>query len=332
MRERKKRFTPKAGNIRDSDPNRTQPIPSGSTGNIINSGIITHPPFSSDLQSCQGHHVYNLLQRRFDTYRYSSCSISTILRTHTDHEKSRQDLQYPARPMADMGTSLNSPRPVMCHNDIISHFPGREASVPLKITSSPVENVCAWQPRWPEMPSKQVIISHYFRSNIIYTLNMTPLSIPLPTGRSLREHKIRNWRLRKHITTLRIKITMQLEYGQGKRPLDLVLSHSECSFNFMNTDTISVKIDQDSNFIKDSLVFTLSTLMYIREYKYQTDYNGFNSSLVVINLFAPLTALQTTLSDSYRETRTHNSFPPFVTRRIGFFTWSQQMPDICKTV
>ena len=260
MRERKKGFTPKAGNIRDSDPNRTQPIPSGSTGNIINSGIITNPPFSSDLQSCQGHHVYNLLQGRFDTYRYSSCSISTILRTHSNHEKSRQDLQYPARPMADMGTSLNSPRPVMCHIDIISHFPGREVSVPLEITSSPVENVCAWQPRRPEMPIKQVIIYHYFWSNILFTLNMTPLSTSLPTGRSLREHKIRDWRLRKHITTLRIKITMQPAYGQGKRHLVLVLSHSECSFNFMNTDTISVKIDQDSNFIRDSLVFTLSTL------------------------------------------------------------------------
>ena len=77
----------------------------------------------------------------------------------------------------------------------------------------------------------------------------------------------------------------------------------------MNTDTISVKIDHDINFINGSLVFTLSTLMYIGEYNYQMDFNEFNSSLVVINLFAPLTALQTTLSDSYRETRTGLTIP-----------------------
>lgn len=68
MRERKKRFAPRPGNIRDSDPNRTQPLPSdntGNSGNIENYGIIIHPAFHTDLQSCKGHHVCNLLQRQF---------------------------------------------------------------------------------------------------------------------------------------------------------------------------------------------------------------------------------------------------------------------------
>ena len=44
--------------------------------------------------------------------------------------------------------------------------------------------------------------------------------------------------------------------------------------------------------------------MYSKEYNYPMNYNEVNSSVLVDILFSPLTALQTTMSEYRRETRT----------------------------
>lgn len=181
--------------------------------------------------------------------------MSTMSRTYFTQRKSRLDYHYLDRPKVDMGTSLTCPEPDNCHINFNSHFSGREASVSLEITSSPVENVCAWQPRWPEMPSKQVIILQQPSIDTFYTLSTFSSSLPFPTGRCPNEHKIRIWWLRQVISSSRIKIPKLPENVSRQQSLISVLSHARYnnySYDLKNTDATSVKISIGNIFIMDS--------------------------------------------------------------------------------
>ena len=206
-----------------------------------------------------------------------------------------------------MGTSLTCAESDTCHINFNPHFSGREASVSPEITSSPVENVCAWQPRWPEMPSKQVTITQQSIIDIFYTLSTFSSSLPFPTGRCHNEHKIRIWWLKQVIFSSLIKIPNLPENVSRQPSLISILSHARYnnySYDLKNTDATSVKISIGNIFMMDSLVPALSTLMYSMEYNYPNNFSEINPSASVNILFAPISVIQTIMLNYCRETRT----------------------------